>query len=75
VGDCNFLARRSEEETGEHNIVLARGGEVSEGRYRSKGEGETNLKYGVENLMVVINSGAVVKSGAASTWSMPSNKR
>jgi hypothetical protein len=51
---------------------IGEGGEVSEGRYRSKGEGET-LKYGVEKfLMVVINSGA---KSAASTWSMPSNKR
>jgi hypothetical protein len=42
---------------------LARGGEVR-GEIPLEREGETNLKYGVENLMVVINSGAVVKKVA-----------
>jgi hypothetical protein len=67
------MRRGSKEENAQHSIY--EGGEVR-GEITPKGEGETNLKYGVEKfLMVVINSGAVEKKGAASTWSMPSNKR
>jgi hypothetical protein len=60
VGGVIFLAVEVRRKLASTQHSIGEGGEVS-GEIPLEGEGETNLKYGVENLMVVINSGAVVK--------------
>jgi hypothetical protein len=55
--NCNlFMRRGSKDKPWRAQHSIARGRRSYEGEITLKGEGETNLKYGVEKfLMVVIN--------------------